>query len=110
MIYDELEYFSADEFAHPWELSKVLLRMLDSARGIAGIPIHPTSDFRPGDPKTHGRGEAIDFACVGSQARWKYVFALKEAGFRRIGIYDKHIHVDVSVDEVQDVMWWGVSK
>jgi len=36
--------------------------------------------------------------------------ALLQAGFRRIGIYDKHIHADIDKTLPQDVMWWGVSK
>ena len=32
------------------------------------------------------------------------------AGFRRIGVYDRHVHLDVDEKLPQDVMWWGVSK
>ena len=46
-----------------------------------------------------------DIACNNSDARFRIVKALLDAGFRRIGVYESFIHVGMSEDNPQDVMW-----
>jgi hypothetical protein len=91
-------------------LDPALVEKLDVAREIAGVPFVITSGLRPGDEKSHGRGKAVDIGCVSSRDRMKIVHALIIVGFRRIGVYDKHVHADVDDLLPQDVLWWGVSK
>lgn len=115
-IFDELGHFSREEFDHPDEMSEILLLRLDAARDIAGMPFYITSDYRPGDPKAHGRGNAVDFrlspvpAEINGRARWIVTRALLTASFRRIGLYDRHIHADVDEELPQDVIWIGESQ
>lgn len=115
-IYDELEHFRPEEFDHPDEVSELLLLQLEAARDIAGLPFYITSDYRPGDPRAHGRGNAVDFrlsprpAPISGRARWTVTRALLAASFRRIGLYDRHIHVDVDEELPQDVIWIGESQ
>jgi len=41
--------------------------------------------------------------------REKMIWALGLAGFQRVGLYDRHFHVDVDTDKAQDIVWFGVS-
>ncbi len=93
-------------------LDPVLVGMLDEARHIAGVPFVITSGYRAGDPRPHGHRVGVDLRCRlrESTKRSKMVFALRKAGFRRIGIYNKHVHADISIRLPQDVLWWGKSK
>jgi hypothetical protein len=87
------------------------LALLEAARGIAGCAFLITSHYRTplesesvGGFKTDAHTKipcsAFDIACTDSEQRWKIVFALRDAGFRRIGINkDKpHVHVDMEKD------------
>ena len=107
--WDVLQYFKAEEFDHPEELSYDLMVMVDAVRAISGVRLVPTSDYRPGDPLAHGRGVALDLSLPASKDRMRVVSAAIMVGFRRIGIYDKHIHLDIDRELPQDVMWWGTS-
>lgn len=109
-------YFSDAEVAG---LDPVMVQMLDNARHICGFPFKITSGKRTieenakaggvGD-SSHVDGLAVDLATPKEQdLREKMVWALGLVGFRRIGIYDKHFHVDVDAKKKQDVAWFGKS-
>jgi len=104
-------YFKPEEVVG---LDEGLVTRLDAARGIAGVPFRITEGLGSGGAHVgntaHARGLAVDLACVLSGKRMRMVRGLLQAGFRRIGIYDKHIHADIDKTLPQDVMWWGVSK
>jgi zinc D-Ala-D-Ala carboxypeptidase len=110
-------FFTPEEVAG---LNPELVEALDRARGFAKQPFIITSGLR--DPahnaeaggvsnSTHCKGLAVDLRCEGSRSRFRMVSALILAGFRRIGVYDRHLHVDLGPegDYPQDVMWTGVS-
>ena len=111
-----LKYFKPSEFRHPERLSPYLLALLDTTREIAGVPIYISSDFRPGDPLSHGRGLAVDIVddrrSDGITSAWRFLItgAAIAAGFKRIGVYDGHIHLDVDESLPQGRLWVGVSK
>ena len=103
------KYFTEEEFlrckpsSSLYGMSERLLRMLDEARELAGIPFRITSAIRSYDYEIfHGRsgksshciGKAVDIACSDSHSRLLIVWALLAVGFSRIGIYSRHIHVD----------------
>ena len=94
----------------------MLLVKLDHARDVAGIPFYITSDYRPGDRRAHGRASAADFSTrprsglVTSHERFLTLRGLFVAGFHRIGIYDRHFHVDVDPELPQEVAWLGESR
>ena len=99
-------------------LDQELVAKLDWARGRAGVPFTITSGLRsPSQNKTvkgvqdsaHLRGLGVDLRVENGSARFKMVQALLLAGFRRIGIYDKHIHADRDETLPQDVIWVGES-
>ncbi len=112
-----LNYFRYEEFDSPdlpnsgaTNMDRKFLSMLDSARGIAGIPFKISSGFRTNEynqslsargysaspNSSHLKGEAADIVCKSSADRWTILTALQEAGFRRIGISSSFIHVDSS--------------
>ncbi len=100
-------------------LDPKLVEMLDHARGLAKVPFYITSGLRTPDSNaaaggvedsSHTRGLGVDLACSSSVARMRIVSSLLIVGFRRIGIYDRHIHCDIDESLPQGVMWWGKSK
>lgn len=112
-----LKHFTAAEFGAGAEhMDAGLMAMLDATREAAGVPMVVTSNFRDGDPLAHGRGNAVDVADnaagknISSGFRIAVVRAALEIGFVRIGIYDRHVHIDVDRTLPQNVMWIGESK
>jgi len=99
-------------------LSPRLVDMLDKARELSGVPFVITSGARNEAQNAnaqgvknsaHTRGLAVDLACSDASARFHMLAALFEVGFARVGIYDKHVHVDCDLSLPQDVAWWGTS-
>lgn len=99
-------------------LDKELCAMLDWARGRAGVPFIITCGVRTPEQNdqvggvkdsSHIRGLAVDLACSDSFSRYKMVQSLLLAGFKRMGIYDKHIHVDRDTTLPEQVCWIGLS-
>lgn len=116
--YDFLEWFGANEFTQPLQMDREFLQRLDQARANAGVPFKITSSFREDPDSTHGLGVAVDIALPKDghcRERWLIIMGAKRAGFSRIGIYDRHIHLD-SGDRIDsstyppECIWWGKSK
>lgn len=118
-----LTYFKPHEFNHFELMNPLLLVMLDQARSILGKPIYITSSFRTAkenkscggaSDSSHLTGDAVDIHCVDSDYRFVLLLALLKVGFRRIGIYPNHIHVDVKQSPDGLVLpaqvWYGSYK
>ena len=115
----KLKYFSDFEFVCDDEycinkMSPILLKKLDHARSLAGVPFNITSSWRSEEKNkaingasnsSHLRGNAVDIACDSSSKRHSIVLALLSAGFNRIGIAKTFIHADVDKDLPQKVIW-----
>lgn len=110
-----MRFFSEDEVAG---LVPELVDKLELARGLAGVPFIITSGRRSASENTHTggvptsahlTGEAADLACSDSATRLKMVRAILEAGFTRVEIGTRHLHVDVSRTLPPNVMWVDVS-
>lgn len=102
-------------------LDQELCAKLDWARGRSGIPFVITSGLRTVEQNSeasgvsdssHLKGLAVDLRIQDASAsnRFKMVNALLLSGFKRIGIYDKHCHVDIDSNLPQNVMWTGISS
>ncbi len=103
-----------DEEAQGLDLE--LMAMLDMARGKSGVPFIITCGIRTPEQNAalansvsdsaHLTGHAVDLACEDSGQRFKMLSALLDAGFTRIGIYQKHLHADNDLTKPQGVMWY----
>lgn len=97
-------------------LDPALCRSLDLARGNAGVPFKITSGLRTEadndgldssvKDSSHLTGNAVDLVCADSESRYKMISALLFYGFKRIGIYSAHIHVDNDMTKPQGVIWY----
>lgn len=112
----DLDHFAPSEFTAPDKMETQLLLALDETRRKAGVPIYITSSYRDGDAKSHGRGWAVDISDnlegKDCKSRWRYhvLKALLGSGFRRVGVYDRHIHADMDPSLPDKVIWWGTSS
>lgn len=110
-------HFKESEFDRPEKMDHELLARLDYAREQAGIPFVITSDYRepgPDEPDSaHHLGKAVDIRVCSGMERFRIVRAALNSGFKRIGVYDKHIHLDVATAEdgfPMNVIWEGKSR
>jgi zinc D-Ala-D-Ala carboxypeptidase len=99
-------------------LDPELVAKLDWARGRSGVPFTITSGFRSPeqnervmgvDGSAHTKGLAVDLRVPDSSSRYKMVNALLLVGFKRIGVYTAHIHIDLDASLPQEVLWIGES-
>lgn len=115
------KYFSESEFTRCVpscslnQLSPALLDRLSAARERAGIPFVITSAYRSREyefskgrngSSSHCLGLAVDIKCSSSFQRYIIVKALMESGFYRIGVYPRHIHVDIDSSK-NDCLYLG---
>jgi zinc D-Ala-D-Ala carboxypeptidase len=105
------KYFKPEEII---KLDPRLVEMLDTARGLAGIPFIITSGFRTKEEDiavggtgtgAHTRGLAVDLRCKDSLTRFQIIAGAMSAGFVRIGDEEDHIHLDCDLKLDQRVMW-----
>jgi len=90
------------------------LNMLNVARWKYVWAIHVVSGYRCEAWNTtvggswtssHLKGLAADIEAIGSANRMQLVSALVYAGFNRIGIAERFIHVDHDPDKPANVLW-----
>ena len=96
-------------------LSPKLIQMLDTARGIAGVPFVITSGLRSKEKNdlvggvedsSHLSGLAVDLLVKDTSSGGKMLLALVNAGFKRFGFYaDGHLHVDISENKQSPSYW-----
>ena len=106
------QFFSEKEVVG---LKPELVLLLDKARGIAGIPFSITSGYRTMvkndevdgvENSSHLSGEAVDLRARNSNEHFLITKALLEVGFNRISRkYPLHIHVDISRDKPQNILF-----
>ena len=98
-------------------LKDKLVIMLQMIRWQVGAPVYITSGIRPTDTDSeHSVGLGVDISDNDDgedlSSRWRFLAlrAIFAMGIRRVGIYNKHIHIGISESKDQDVAWWGESK
>ena len=95
------------------KMDEEFLERLDQARAFADIPFIINSAYRsPNHPlsiknpsSSHIKGLAVDIKATDNATRFKIIDALLFVGFKRIGIADKFIHVDMDYGKRQDIIW-----
>ena len=96
-------------------LDTELVAMLDRARHIAEVPFIITSGKRTIEENqaaggvldsSHLKGLAVDLRCQDSTRRWAMLDALFKVGFKRLGIYPAHLHVDLDPTKDSQVAWF----
>ena len=114
-----MTHFSDDEFTNVENMDPMLGRMLDYMRTKYGSPITITSSYRAHtgerssahEVDARGLWQGVDIRVSTSRSRFGLVGAALKAGFRRIGVYNRHIHLDIAEEGfAQDVIWLGQSK
>ncbi len=96
-------------------LKQELIKLLDKARELAGIPFIITSGYRTlennnevggVEDSSHTHGEAVDLRARNSNEHFIITKALLDVGFLRVSRkYPLHIHVDISKDKPQKVLF-----
>lgn len=108
------KHFNASEVVG---LKPELVKLLDGAREIAGVPFIITSGRRTiaqnasvggVAQSTHLLGEGADISC-NDTTRWVIIFAGYKAGFKRIEVCPNHIHFDIGQSPQYPQNWLGVS-
>ena len=105
------KYFKSSEIVG---LKSELVKLLDDARHIAGIPFKLNSGYRTKEQNkkaggvedsAHLSGLAVDIACTTDSARHKIINALQKVGFNRIGIAKTFVHCDIDKSKSPNVIW-----
>ncbi len=95
-----------------------MIYKLDRARELFGSSIVITSGFRTPESNamaggvknsSHEKGMAVDIRCADIGIQRRLIWALSVAGFKRIGAYDKHLHVDIDSEKPTPAFWTGTS-
>jgi len=126
--WDSVEHFTRSEFKFRGDVEPHpdLVHKLDKARARAteraGRPVFftITSGIRAPKKKPeqngdavfgpHVTGHAVDIRAHYPRDRYYILEALFHVGFHRVGVYNLHIHVDVSEDHDPEVVWLGRSE
>tara|TARA_R110000772_G_scaffold111257_1_gene215095 strand:+ start:578 stop:955 length:378 start_codon:yes stop_codon:yes gene_type:complete len=120
--FDICEFDSPDEKGSGSRMQPSTLQMLDDARGIAGIPFKINSGFRTkshnayvggkmpdengNGGSSHLYGYAADIHCADSTRRAIIIDALREAGFKRLGVANTFIHCDNDPEKSPAACMW----
>ena len=87
-------------------LDPELCRMLDNARTAAKVPFIITSGYRTPahsieiggtGSDAHTRHLAADISAIGGEQHYAIVYGALVAGFKRIGVGTRHIHLDIDL-------------
>jgi len=121
----KMRYFTYTEFDSPDQVGSGkkmhpdILEMLDEVRDKFDKPIRITSGYRTkkyneslsargykaSPNSSHLKGLAVDIACSSSVDRYHLINCLLDVGFKRIGIANTFIHVDIDDEKANEVIW-----
>jgi len=120
--FSKIKYFRMEEFDSPDQpgsgeiINEELVKMLDLMRMFYKSPIKINSGVRSekenkrvkgSKNSAHLKGYAVDIPVHDSHARFKLLTLAYVVGFRRIGVYASHLHLDIDPDKPQEVIWYG---
>ena len=90
------------------------MMLLDKLREKTGIPLVINCAYRSKEwdiskgrsgNSAHTKGLAVDIRCYDSSNRFKIIKAAIELGFKRIGISNSFIHLDMDESLTQNIIW-----
>jgi uncharacterized protein YcbK (DUF882 family) len=96
-------------------ISHDLVERLNQARYIAQTPFKINSACRCAKHNhtvngsvgsAHLKGKAVDIHIDSSSSRFKILQALTACGFKRLGVYENFIHVDIDESKTKNVIWY----
>ena len=116
----DFKYFKYSEFDSPdmpgsgeKYMNKDFIKMLDKARGMAGVPFKINSGYRTTKrnedvggvaDSAHTKGLAVDISTT-PETKKVILDSLLKVGFVRVGIGNNFIHVDNDKSKPQYVAW-----
>lgn len=122
----KIKYFRFEEFAEPERLRPGMAAMLDELREAYGYRLQISSSYRDSSKNqavggakrsahlsaADGLYSGVDLAIVPGRdmiaaERFRLVDCALKIGFRRIGVYPRHVHLDIEQDLPQRVLWIG---
>jgi len=121
----QCKYFNTSEFDSPdvpgsgKNMQHSTLLMLCEARKIADVPFKINSGYRTKahnnkvggvTNSAHLKGYAADISTPNGKHQEKILRALRQAGFKRFGVYTNFIHVDSDPTKKQFVAWGSQSS
>lgn len=108
--WEQIKRFRREEFDYPDKLDMRLIVMADAmlvreTRYRPGLQFIVHNDYRPGDPKTHGMGWALDghfqikhSGCIKNLSIEDQFFICMRYPFGGVGIYPWWTHPGVHID------------
>ncbi len=91
--WDSLIYLRPSDFKRPDGLQFSIVQALDRFIGKIGSRPEILSDYRPGDPLTHGDGLAVDTTWPGVDSLRVYSKAIAFPAFQGVGVYINELGV-----------------
>ncbi len=85
--WNSLIYLKPSDFKRPDGLQFSIVQALDRFTGKIGSRPQILSDYRPGDPLTHGAGLAVDTVWPGVDSLRVYNKAINFPAFHGVGVY-----------------------
>jgi len=117
----KVRFFRQHEFDSPDKpgsgkiINEELVVKLDLMRMFYKNPIHINSGVRTekenkrvkgSDDSAHLKGYAVDIPTHDSRSRYKLLTLAYIVGFRRMGVYKNHLHIDNDPIKPQEVIWY----
>lgn len=118
--WSEIKFFTFSEFDDPTErdsgknMNPEFIKILDKIRASCAFGFHIDSGFRTPvhnisvggkNDSAHMKGVAADIFCPDSTQRFAIIKFAIINGINRIGIGDSFVHLDLSLDLPQAVLW-----
>ena len=112
------EFFKESEFSCPCcgasKLDPEFKQKIAEARAHANYPFvivsgrrcHKHNEKVEGAPQSsHMRGKAADIAVPNNRGRYRILYGLIKAGFKRIGFGKTFFHADSDEEKIQGTIW-----
>ena len=113
-FFSQWDFDNASPVCSITDMDGAFMKRIDKAREAAGVPFFINSAYRTVEHEisrgrcgasSHTRGVALDIRAADSRTRFLILKALIDAGFTRIGIHSRFIHVDADSSKDSQVVW-----